>query len=83
MIPKSKRIGKYLKERREYLKLSQLEIATKLNYPNIQSISNWESGRSPVPIKVFKRLVKAYQISSSEWLSIVMTEIENKIRAHL
>jgi transcriptional regulator with XRE-family HTH domain len=51
MSMKTRRItfGKWLKERREAARLTQMDLAKKLNYENPQIISNIERGFSALP----------------------------------
>ncbi len=76
IFPKSKRMGKYLKERRMALGLSQHQVSRLLSYPNSQSISNWERGCAFPPLKKFKKLIKTYDISQDELMSILLNELE-------
>lgn len=54
-------IGTVLKEQRESIKLSQQDVANKLNYKNYNYISMLENGRSSIPVKRLHDIFNAYQ----------------------
>ena len=80
---KSKALGRYLKERRLELKATRNTISKKLGYPNAQSIYNWEKGLAIPPTVIWRKLIKAYKITPDEWLSIMISEIEDQIRRYV
>ncbi len=86
MLRKKSSLGKYLKEKRIDVGLTQLEAALKLGYSNAQFISNWERGVSSPPIKILKKIVKLYKLSSSEVMDILVAEhvryLRENLRAH-
>ncbi len=82
-IPISDRLGKYLKARRRAIGLSQREVSKVLGYPNVQSICNWEAGKANPPPKKFRKLLKIYEISPEEFLSILLSEIGHSLRKFL
>jgi len=80
-IPISKRLGIYLGDRRRAVGLSQIEVSKVLGYPNQQSVANWERGVAFPPVKKFKKLIKVYQISKDEFMSVILTEIEQALES--
>ncbi len=55
-------IGKNLQILRKKNKLTQIELAEKLNYSD-KAISKWEKGDSLPPIEVFYKISKLYEVS--------------------
>lgn len=55
-------IGKKLLYLRKKNKLTQLELAEKLNYSD-KAISKWEKGESLPPVEVFYKISKLYSVS--------------------
>lgn len=55
-------IGKNLQVLRKKHKLTQAELAEKLNYSD-KAISKWEKGESLPPIEVFYKIAKLYGVS--------------------
>lgn len=52
-------LGKYLKKARKRRRLSQWDLAKLVGYRRGQTISQWETGKTPVPIKKYPMLVRA------------------------
>lgn len=50
-------LGKLIREKRQAADMTQLELATKLGYENMQFVSLFERGLSKVPMKVVGKLV--------------------------
>ncbi len=69
-------IGKNLQILRKKNKLTQAQLAEKLNYSD-KAVSKWEKGESLPPIEVFYKIAKIYDVSID---SIVG---EEKIKPHL
>jgi transcriptional regulator with XRE-family HTH domain len=55
-------MGEMLKQQRESLKLSQKDIADKLDYPYFNFISMLESGASKIPLSRVADVVEAYSL---------------------
>ncbi len=72
-------VGDFLKDSRENKKLSQIEIATALNYSS-QFISNWERGESLPPIPALNVLLEMYDIPTD--VLIIMFEDYTKAVAY-
>jgi transcriptional regulator with XRE-family HTH domain len=75
-----KKLGEYLRRKREALGLTQSEVAQKLGYGSPQFISNIERGISNVPVKSLRIMIDLYQISADEVIQILL---EDKKRALL
>ena len=75
-----KRLGEYLRSKREQLGLTQSEVAHNLGYGSPQFISNIERGISNVPVKSLRTLIDLYKISANEVIHILL---EDKRRAIL
>ena len=58
----AKKLGKYLKEKRLAVELSQAEVAKKLGYNSAQYISNFERGLCMPPLKKLRKLILMYNI---------------------
>jgi transcriptional regulator with XRE-family HTH domain len=67
------RIGRYLKERRLALGLSQ-HIVAKTLLCTPQFISNMECGRAPLPMYNLSKIVTLYKIDRLRFLEFMMTE---------
>lgn len=75
-----KKLGEYLRRKREALRLTQSEVAQRLGYGSPQFISNIERGISNVPVKSLRIMIDLYQISANEVINILL---EDKRRALL
>lgn len=78
-------IGKFLKERREAVGLSQNKVKEILGYESCQLVSDWERGICGPPNAILKKLVKAYKISAGNLIDKILsaerTELESQLRA--
>ena len=71
------RIGKYLRQKREALNITQGFIAEKLGYSSSQFISNWERGVCGPPahdMKKIKKLIKILQVEPEDYIDRVIKE---------
>lgn len=59
------KIGKYIQEKRKELKLTQLELASRLGVSE-KTISNWENGRNMPDLSLFNPLCEELNISINE-----------------
>jgi transcriptional regulator with XRE-family HTH domain len=63
--------GKYLRQKREDVNLSQGEVARKLDYSTAQFVSNWERGLAAPPADKMKRLVTLLEIPEDEIIDML------------
>lgn len=61
-----KKMGQYLKKKRESLNMSQLKLSQKLGYENLQIISNYERGLCFPPAKKMPKIVKALKLKEED-----------------
>jgi transcriptional regulator with XRE-family HTH domain len=73
--------GKYLKDKRLAVDLSQGDVAQALGYTSPQFISNWERDLSRPPMKVIYQLCVLYKIPREEITNILMEEHERMLKA--
>ena len=64
----SQKIGKFILALRKEKKLTQQELANRLNVTD-RAVSHWENGRSIPDISLFKPLCELFEISVSELIS--------------
>jgi len=69
-----KKLGEYLRRKREALSLTQSEVAQRLGYGSPQFISNIERGISNVPVKSLRIMIDLYQISANEVIQILLDD---------
>ncbi len=62
------RIGKFIAEQRKLKKLTQSDLAEKLNVTD-RSVSNWENGKNMPDLSLFKPLCEILDITINELLS--------------
>lgn len=73
MIPYDKRrLGEYLKSKREAANLTQYIVAEELGYTSPQFISNIERGISVAPLKTLSRMLKLYKASTDGAAEIIL-----------
>jgi transcriptional regulator with XRE-family HTH domain len=75
--------GKFLKERREQMGLSQAVIAEKMGYTTPQFVSNWERGIAMPPIKTLKKLAEMYKVPQQEMFDIVLQATVHQVKVDL
>jgi transcriptional regulator with XRE-family HTH domain len=66
------KLGKYLKEKRLAVGLTQFEVASYLGYTSAQFISNMERGCCFPPNKVLRGMIKLYKIPVDELLEFLV-----------
>ncbi|UXR64525.1 helix-turn-helix domain-containing protein [Bdellovibrio bacteriovorus] len=71
----SKSTGKYLKDKRTALGLSQKDVSQSLGYTTPQFVSNWERGHSYPPVRIIRKLAEIYRISADELFEHVLSDI--------
>ncbi len=69
-----KRLGNFLKGKREQKGLTQAQVAAKLGYGSPQFISNIERGISRVPIKSLKSFIMVYELDANEVVDVLLEE---------
>ena len=80
------KLGKYLRQKREELKITQGEIAKKLGYSSSQFISNWERDVCGPPVhdmKKIKKLIKMLQVEPSDYIERVLIEERRRLEKGL
>lgn len=76
-------LGRFLKQQRESVGMTQGELSKILGYSNPQFISNWERGLSSPPPKIMAKLVDALDINENTILKIIMDEQRAYWEAHV
>ncbi|MDC0980301.1 helix-turn-helix transcriptional regulator [Bdellovibrionales bacterium] len=76
-------LGKYLREKRVSLNLTQREVAKELGYTTAQFLSNVERGVCAFPIDQLGKLSRLYDIDKQEILNLLMDEYEDIFRKAL
>jgi len=72
-------VGVKLKGWREKVKLSQGEVARKLQYSSPQFVSNWERGLSLPPMEVLPKLLSLYSLSPDELTEVIYKYQEKQL----
>ena len=75
-------VGQRLKVWRENVKMSQGEVAKKLQYSSPQFISNWERGLSLPPMEVLPKLLNLYSLSPDELTDVIYKYQERQLEVH-
>lgn len=75
-----KRMGIYLRQKRESKGYTQAQVASKLGYGSPQFISNIERGVSRVPIKSLKSFIDLYELHMEEVIDLLLEEKRNQLR---
>lgn len=70
------KIGKFISERRKLLKLTQSQLAEKLNITD-KAVSKWETGRAMPDSSVMLELCRILEISVNDLLSGEVVSMEN------
>lgn len=65
-------LGKYIRQRRRSLDMTQKQLGERLNAMGVKrsefAISNWETGRQPVPIDLIPAIAAALEeVSLAKW----------------
>lgn len=70
-----KRVGAFIRARREKLGLSQGDLCKVMNYANRNSISNVELGREGLPMKKVYQYADVLQVDRDDFLKFVVGEL--------
>lgn len=62
----------FFREAREKVGLTQMEVAIALGYSTAQFVSNWERGKSGVPVSVLGRLISLYKLDKNRIIDLVL-----------
>ena len=68
-------LGKFLKEAREKLDLSQREVAEALGYSTSQYVSNFERNKSRPPLGKLRAIARIYKLDEVRLLKLYLLEI--------
>ena len=69
-----KKLGHFLREKREMKGLTQAQVAQRLGYGSTQFISNIERGISRVPIKSLRQFIEVYDLRPDDVIDILLEE---------
>jgi len=75
----SKQLGLYLKKRREFLKLTQGDLSTKMGFKTCQFISNIERGVADVPAPRIADYAQALELDPRELSRMTADTVKNKM----
>lgn len=78
-----KRMGNYLRQKRELKGLTQAQVATQLGYGSPQFISNIERGVSRVPVKSLRSFIALYDLPVDEVIDLLLQEKRDQLRRAL
>lgn len=67
-----KSLSQFLKDSREEMGLTQIDVAQKLGYSSAQFISNWERGLSSPPMKSINILAQMYKVSTEDLFQAIL-----------
>src|SRR5690349_609440 len=68
-----RKLGSWLKEKREAAEFTQHEVARKLGYTSPQFISNMERGITATPMRALAKFIKLYKASPEPVLEIILS----------
>ncbi|MEZ0393063.1 MAG: helix-turn-helix domain-containing protein [Pseudobdellovibrionaceae bacterium] len=75
-----KKMGNFLREKREAKGLTQAQVALKLGYGSPQFISNIERGVSKVPLKSLRLFIDLYEIACEEIIDLLLEERREQLK---
>ena len=75
-----KRMGIFLRQKRESKGLTQAQVASQLGYGSPQFISNIERGVSRVPVKSLKSFINLYGLQVDEVIDLLLEERRDHLR---
>lgn len=67
-------LGKFIRDRRKKVGLSQWDIARELGYETAQYVSNWERGVSNPPMKTLKKLGELLDVQPDEFFNELLAD---------
>ena len=67
-----KDLSKFLRQSRENAGLTQMDVASRLNYSSAQFISNWERGLSSPPMKTLNVLAQMYKVGTDDLFKAIL-----------
>ncbi len=70
------KLEEFVKQRREQLGLSQLEISMMLKYRTVQMVSNWENGRCSIPPEYFGDIAKLLKLNVHDMIGRRMIDLK-------
>lgn len=79
----SKKLGDFLRAKRELAGLTQAEVAKYFKHSSSQFISNIERGLCAVPLHIMVEVLRMYKVSSNEFLSFILNLEKNFWKSHL
>ena len=74
-IKRRKRVGAFIKARRQKLRLSQGDLCKVMGYANRNSISNVELGREGLPLKKIYQYADVLQVDRDDFFKFVVGEL--------
>ena len=78
-----KKLGEFLRERREKSGLTQSDVSARLGYSSPQFISNIERGVSVVPLKTLARMIHFYKANPDDAARIILESQRKLLRDKL
>ncbi len=73
-------VGKFLRERRIKAGLTQMDVASRLEYSTAQFISNWERGISMPPLDTLPKLSGLLKIPPKDLIGVIISYQEQMVR---
>ena len=75
-----KKMGTFLRQKRELKGLTQAQVASQLGYGSPQFISNIERGVSRVPVKSLKSFIDLYGLQVEEVIELLIDEKRSQLK---
>lgn len=75
-----KNVGRFLRQRRIEIGLTQRQVSEKLGYGSPQFISDMERGLCTLPLKKLGEIVKLYKLAPQELMELMLQEQEAILR---
>lgn len=79
----AKKLGDYLRGKREAAGLTQAEVAKFFKHSSSQFISNIERGLCAVPLHIMVEVLKMYKVPNKEFLSFILDLEKSFWNSHL
>ncbi len=79
----SKKLGNFLRAKRESVGLTQAEVAKHFKHSSSQFISNIERGLCAVPLHIMVEVLRMYKVPSKEFISFVLALEKSFWNSHL
>lgn len=83
MMAKLEKMAEYLRRKRLESGMTQTALSRVLGYKTSQFVSNWENGRSSLPLSALAQIIRVLDVPQSEIIEILMAETKEELTTQL